>query len=108
MHTAILHRVDGPQAAGTGDGVRVIVDGVSVSIGREARVTEAGDTRFFAGWRTGSYRSDTLRPATTRHAKDLDQPDQQYVSKNDEKRREDHGTGGRALDAFCAPSACIP
>src|SRR5256886_8799766 len=25
--TAVLHRVDGPQAAGTGDGGRVIVDG---------------------------------------------------------------------------------
>jgi hypothetical protein len=33
--TAILHRVDGPQAAGTGDGGRVIVDEVPVSIGRE-------------------------------------------------------------------------
>ena len=31
--TAILRRVDGPQAAGTGDGGRVIVDGAPVSIG---------------------------------------------------------------------------
>ncbi len=53
--TAILHRVDGPQAAGTGDGGRVIVDGVPVSIGRDARVTEAGDTRFFAGLRSDSF-----------------------------------------------------
>ncbi len=53
--TAILHRVDGPQAAGTGDGGRVIVDGVPVSIGRDARVTEAGDTRFFAGWRSDPF-----------------------------------------------------
>ena len=47
--TAILHRVDGPQAAGTGDGGRVIVDGAPVSTGLEARITEAGDIRLFAG-----------------------------------------------------------
>jgi len=56
--TAILHRVDGPQAAGTGDGGRVIVDGAPVSLGREARVTEAGDTRFFAGWRSDPFFCD--------------------------------------------------
>src|SRR3954467_7361901 len=43
--TAILYRVDGQQAAGTGDGGRVIVDGALVSMGREARVTEVGDIR---------------------------------------------------------------
>jgi hypothetical protein len=56
--TAILRRVDGPQAAGTGYGGRVIVDGVPVSIGREARVTGAGDTRFFAGWRSDPFFCD--------------------------------------------------
>src|SRR5260370_1374645 len=56
--TAILRRVDGPQAAGTGDGGRVIVDEVPVSMGREARVTEAGDTRFFAGWRSDPFFCD--------------------------------------------------
>ncbi len=60
--TAILHRVDGPQAAGTGDGGRVIVDGVPVSIGREARVTEAGDTRFFAGLTNGKVTGDNVGP----------------------------------------------
>jgi hypothetical protein len=45
--TAILYRGDGPQAAGTGDGGRVIVEGAPVPIGREATVTEAGDIRFF-------------------------------------------------------------
>src|SRR6267154_4181577 len=44
--TAIVRRVDGLQAAGAGDGGRVIVEGASVSMGREARVTEAGDIRF--------------------------------------------------------------
>ena len=56
--TAILYRVDGQQAAGTGDGGRVIVEGAPVSIGREARVTEAGDTRFFAGWRSDPFFCD--------------------------------------------------
>ena len=56
--TAIVRRVDGPQAAGTGDGGRVIVDGAPVSIGREARITEAGDTRFFAGWRSDPFFCD--------------------------------------------------
>ena len=49
VQTAILYRVDGPEAAGTGDGGRLIVDGAPVSLGREARITQAGDTRFFAG-----------------------------------------------------------
>src|SRR5260221_3737052 len=48
--TAILRRVDGPQAAGTGDGGRALGDRAPDSTGREARITEAGDTRFFAGW----------------------------------------------------------
>src|SRR5437773_7160517 len=56
--TAIVHRVDGPQAAGTADGGRVIVDGAPVSIEREAKVTEAGDTRFFAGWRSDPFFCD--------------------------------------------------
>ena len=53
--TATLRRVDGPQAAGTGDGGRVIVDGAPVSIGREARVSQTGNIRFFAGWRSDPF-----------------------------------------------------
>ena len=56
--TAILRRVDGPQAAGTGNGGRLIVDGAPVSMGCEARVIEAGDTRFFAGWRSDPFFCD--------------------------------------------------
>ena len=56
--TATLHRVAGPEAAGSGDAGRVIVDGAPVSVGREARVTEAGDTRFFAGWRSDPFFCD--------------------------------------------------
>src|SRR5882724_11431574 len=40
IQTAILRRVDGPQAAGTGDGGRVIVDGAPVSMGRETAFTQ--------------------------------------------------------------------
>jgi len=56
--TAIVRRVDGPQAAGTSDGGRLIIDGAPVSIGREARITQAGDTRFFAGWRSDPFFAD--------------------------------------------------
>src|SRR5579864_8949095 len=57
--TATLRRVEGIQAAGTGDGGQVIVEGAPVSIGREARVTDAGDYRFFAGWRSDPFFFDT-------------------------------------------------
>src|SRR6266700_4792297 len=43
--TASVRRVDGPQAAGTGDGGKMIVERAPVSTGREARVTETGDYR---------------------------------------------------------------
>src|SRR5450432_4420754 len=55
---AIVRRIDGPQAADTGDGGRVIVDGAPVSMGRAARVTEAADTCFFAGWRSDPFFCD--------------------------------------------------
>ncbi len=53
--TATLRRVEGAQAAGTGDGGQAIVEGAPVSTGRKARVTEAGDYRFFAGWRSDPF-----------------------------------------------------
>ncbi len=53
--TATLRRVEGAQAAGTGDDGAVIVQGVPVSTGLETRVTEAGDYRFFAGWRSDPF-----------------------------------------------------
>ena len=56
--TAILYRVDGPQAAGTGDGGKMIVERAPISLGREARITEAGDIRFFAGWRSDPFFCD--------------------------------------------------
>src|SRR5882762_8594698 len=53
--TATLRRVEGAQAAGTGDGGQAIFEGAPVSTGREAQVTEAGDYRFFAGWRSDPF-----------------------------------------------------
>src|ERR1700737_1996954 len=55
VQTATLRRVEGAQAVGTGDGGQAIVEGAPVSMGREARVTQAGDYRFFAGGRSGPF-----------------------------------------------------
>jgi len=49
--TATLRRVEDAE---TGGG-KVIVEGVPVSTGREAHVTQAGDHRFFAGWRSDPF-----------------------------------------------------
>jgi Domain of unknown function (DUF4331) len=43
--TAMLRRVEGAQAASTGDGGQVIVESAKVSMGRNPRVTEAGEYR---------------------------------------------------------------
>src|SRR5712672_1544253 len=57
--TATLRRVEGAQAAGTGDGGQVIIESAPVSTGRYARVTEVGEYRFFAGWRSDPFFFDT-------------------------------------------------
>lgn len=56
--TATLRRVEGEQVAGTGDGGQTIIEGAPVSTGREARVPEARDYRFFAGWRSDPFFCD--------------------------------------------------
>jgi hypothetical protein len=53
--TATLRQVQGTDAAGTGDGGQVIVEGVPVSTGKEAQVIEAGGYCFFAGWRSDPF-----------------------------------------------------
>src|SRR5713226_4291818 len=53
--TATLRRLEDVQAAGTGEAGQVIVAGVPVSTGREAHVTQAGDYRVFAGWRSDPF-----------------------------------------------------
>src|SRR5580704_255135 len=55
---ATLRRVEGAQAAGTGDEGQIIVERGPVSTGPETRVTEAGDYRFFAGWRSDPFYFD--------------------------------------------------
>ncbi len=60
VQTATLRRVEGEQAAGTGDGGQTIIAGAPVSIGLDSQVTEAGDYRFFAGWRSDPFFFDTL------------------------------------------------
>ena len=60
VQTATLRYVEGAQAAGTGDSGQVIVEGAPVSLNREARVTEAGDYRSFAGWRSDPFFFDPV------------------------------------------------
>jgi hypothetical protein len=57
--TATLRRIEGAQAAADTGG-KVIVEGVPVSTGREAHVTQAGDHRFFAGWRSDPFFFDVM------------------------------------------------
>jgi hypothetical protein len=57
--TATLRRVEGRQAF-AGTGWEVIAEGVPVSKGREAHGTQAGDHRFFAGWRSDPFFFDVL------------------------------------------------
>jgi hypothetical protein len=58
--TATLRRVEGAQASATGNDGQIILEGVPVSTGRDARVTQAGDYRFFAGWRSDPFFFDTM------------------------------------------------
>jgi hypothetical protein len=58
--TATLRRVVGAQAAGMDDSGQVIVEGAPVSTGPEARIKDAGDHRFFAGWRSDPFFFDVL------------------------------------------------
>jgi len=55
VQTATLRRVEGAQAASTGDDGQIIVAGALVSTGPETQVTDAGDYRFFAGWRSDPF-----------------------------------------------------
>jgi hypothetical protein len=57
--TATLRRVEGAQATGKGDGGQVILEAAPVSTGRNARMTDAGEHRFFAGWRSDPFFFDT-------------------------------------------------
>jgi len=60
QQSATLRLAEGAQAAETGAGGKVIVEGVPVSTGHEGQVTQAGDHRFFAGWRSDPFFFDVL------------------------------------------------
>jgi hypothetical protein len=54
--TATVRRLQGADAAGTGDGGgEVIIEGAPVSTGKEAQVSSEGEYRFFAGWRSDPF-----------------------------------------------------
>jgi hypothetical protein len=59
LQTATVRRVEGAQAAETGDSGQIVIEAAPVSTGRDARVTEAGPYRFFAGWRSDPFFFDT-------------------------------------------------
>jgi Domain of unknown function (DUF4331) len=59
VQTATVYRVEGADAAGTGEGGQVIIDRAPVSMGHDARVTDADGYRFFAGWRSDPFFFDT-------------------------------------------------
>ncbi|HZB84826.1 MAG TPA: DUF4331 family protein [Rubrobacteraceae bacterium] len=53
--SATVRRIEGADAAGMGDGGEAIIEDAPVSTGPEAQVTQAGDYRFFAGWRSDPF-----------------------------------------------------
>ena len=53
--TATVRRVEGADGAEEGDGGEAIIEGAPVSSGPEAQVTQAGEYRFFAGWRSDPF-----------------------------------------------------
>jgi hypothetical protein len=58
--TGTVRRIQGARAAGFGDDGEVVVQGARVPVGREALVTEAGDFRFFFGWRSDPFFFDAM------------------------------------------------
>jgi Domain of unknown function (DUF4331) len=53
--TATVRRIDGTRSERTGDEGVIVIEGAAVSTGRQAMVTNAGDYRFFAGWRSDPF-----------------------------------------------------
>ncbi|HMF47201.1 MAG TPA: DUF4331 family protein [Candidatus Saccharimonadales bacterium] len=53
--TATVRRAQGARAVGVCDDGEVMVENAPVSVEREALVTNAGDYRFFFGWRSDSF-----------------------------------------------------
>jgi hypothetical protein len=59
QQAATVRRVEGALAAETDDSGQAVIEGAPVSTSREARVTNAGPYRFFAGWRSDPFFFDT-------------------------------------------------
>ena len=53
--TATVRRVEGAQAAGTDDSGETVIERAPVSTDLKALVTQKGDYRFFAGWRSDPF-----------------------------------------------------
>ena len=60
--TATVRRIQGARSVGPCDEGEVIVKEAPVSVGREALVTNAGDYRFFFGWRSDPFFFRRKRP----------------------------------------------
>jgi hypothetical protein len=58
--TATLRTFEGAEPPGKGEGARVIVEGVPVSMGQEARAARAGDHGLFVGRRSDPFFFDVL------------------------------------------------
>ena len=65
--TATLKRVEGKDAAGTGDSGEVLITDAPVSTGLDALVSDAGEYRFFAGWRSDPFFFDTMGALDNMH-----------------------------------------
>jgi uncharacterized protein DUF4331 len=55
VQSATVRRIEGADAAGMGDSGDVVVQEGPVSTGSDARVTDSGEYRFFAGWRSDPF-----------------------------------------------------
>ncbi|MGA9946320.1 MAG: DUF4331 family protein [Candidatus Cybelea sp.] len=58
--TATLRRIEGTRSDRKADDGEVILEGAPVSTGHEPIVTNAGDYRFFAGWRSDPFFFDVM------------------------------------------------
>ncbi len=56
--TAGVRRAEGAEAAGIGEEGELIIERAPVSMGHDAQVTDAGEYRFFAGWRSDPFYFD--------------------------------------------------
>jgi hypothetical protein len=65
--TATLRRVEGAPATGLGENGQVILKGAPVSMGQQPTVTNAGDYRFFAGWRSDPFFFDAVGAVNNLH-----------------------------------------